>query len=479
MMKAFAEVPAASRVPERTVIARTLAYALSAAIACLWIADPDLWGHLRFGLDAIRDRGLSSGDPYSFTSDLPWINHEWLSEVAMAAAFSAARVPGLLALKILIVGSTFALLFWRAREAAVPAKWWILASAAVLSAPVAITMRPQLWTALLLAVITTTTHWSLPRRAVLWPIVFAVWANLHGGWIVGLGVVAAWIAGTALDTRDWPRMPRLVALYCLCAAATLLTPYGFEVWRFIGETVGVNRSDVAEWRPVWVEGAVLWLASLVLVALLARRAAWSWAAVLPVLMLGFGSAKVGRLGGLWVIVAVALLLPRWRTVIPSARFPPALTAIVAAVALLPSVFIVVNESRCVSVQGWRQPDLEAAGALQKASGRLMVPFDWGEFAIWHFGPELKVSFDGRRETVYSPRRIAEQHSLTSGDLAIAPFIQRERPEYVWVPRPQGDVLATHLAAAGYRADVTTAKSIILTRDDLSALTPSPLSGCFP
>jgi len=51
------------KVPEREVIARTLAYTLSGIVACLWTADPDLWGHLRFGLDAIRDRGLASIDP--------------------------------------------------------------------------------------------------------------------------------------------------------------------------------------------------------------------------------------------------------------------------------------------------------------------------------------------------------------------------------------------------------------------------------
>jgi hypothetical protein len=34
------------------------------------------------------------------------------------------------------------------------------------------------------------------------------------------------------------------------------------------------------------------------------------------------------------------------------------------------------------------------------SGNLAVHFDWGEYAIWHLAPALKVSVDGRRETVY-------------------------------------------------------------------------------
>ena len=109
----------------------------------------------------------------------------------------------------------------------------------------------------------------------------------------------------------------------------------------------------------------------------------------------------------------------------------------------------------------------------------MVPFGWGQYAIWHFGPRLKVSFDGRRETVYSAARIAEQHGLTSENSSILPFIQSKRPEYIWVPRPKGDNVANRLLMSGYRADITTQRSMILTRADLPALSPGSMSACFP
>jgi hypothetical protein len=466
------------RVSEGAVIARTFSLVLSGLIACWWTADPDLWGHLRFGLDAIRDRGLTSIDPYSFTSDQPWINHEWLSETAMGAAYLLGGIRGLLALKIVLVGGTFALLARHLRDASAPAKWWVLGVAAILSAPIATTMRPQLWTVLLLTVVSTTTHWSTTRQAMLWPLIFVFWANLHGGWIVGLGVIGVWTVGRILDTRDWGETRQLLCICLLCLAATLVTPYGLTLWTFIADTVALDRSDVSEWHPVWVEGATIWLGTLLFVMLLARRAFWSWAAMLPVLMLAIGSAKVGRLGGLWVICAVAFLLPRWSKAHALAPFPRGLVAVLIVLALIPSAFIAINQTRCLPIYGWRAPDFDAAGALSAVSGRLMVPFEWGEFAIWQFGPRLKVSFDGRRETVYSRQRIEEQHGLASGDLSIAPFIREQEPEYVWVPRPQGDKLAAHLASAGYRADITTAKSVILTRADLPALTAAPISGCL-
>ena len=62
-------------------------------------ADADLWGHLRFGLDILRDRRLTSIDPYSFTQDKPWVNHEWLSELLMGVAWHVGGAAGLIVLK--------------------------------------------------------------------------------------------------------------------------------------------------------------------------------------------------------------------------------------------------------------------------------------------------------------------------------------------------------------------------------------------
>ena len=70
-------------------------------LAKTW-ADPDLWGHVRFGGDILRD-GLTVVDPYSFTSDVPWVNHEWLAEIIMYGAWATGGSAGLIALKMAII----------------------------------------------------------------------------------------------------------------------------------------------------------------------------------------------------------------------------------------------------------------------------------------------------------------------------------------------------------------------------------------
>ncbi len=84
--------------------------------------------------------------------------------------------------------------------------------------------------------------------ARLWPLIpiFAVWANLHGGFIVGLGVlgISAVIVGlqelwaTRKITRAWS----IAAVTLGCALATLLNPFGLGV-RSTVMPFGVGPTD--------------------------------------------------------------------------------------------------------------------------------------------------------------------------------------------------------------------------------------------
>ena len=66
-------------------------------------ADPDLWGHLRFGLDMLASKSIHSADLYSFTADRAWINHEWLSELLMGIGYTGLGALGLNLLKLGVV----------------------------------------------------------------------------------------------------------------------------------------------------------------------------------------------------------------------------------------------------------------------------------------------------------------------------------------------------------------------------------------
>ena len=77
---------------------------------------------------------------------------------------------------------------------------------------------------------------------------------------------------------------------------------------------------------------------------------------------------------------------------------------------------------CLPIDDAWAPDRTAAAQLRGHTGRLWTAFDWGEYAIWQFGAGLRVSIDGRRETVYCMRR----HRLASGCRAWGPGRDRTR-----------------------------------------------------
>ncbi len=111
-----------------------IALVLAAFVCTLAKAEPDLWGHVRLSPDTLRDRRLVSIDPYWFTQDTPWVNHECLSEVTQAVAYRAAGVFGLIALKTIHFCAAVTLLAIGIRRAAEPYRR-LLFSAGIASRP--------------------------------------------------------------------------------------------------------------------------------------------------------------------------------------------------------------------------------------------------------------------------------------------------------------------------------------------------------
>jgi hypothetical protein len=451
------------------------ASALLFALASITIADPDLWGHLRFGGDILASRRIPLVDPYSFTQDRPWINHEWLSESAMAAAYGLGGVTGLTILKGTLVFSTL-LVVWRSlARSAVPVRLAVTGFVILGAGSVLAPMRPQLFSMLCFAMLARTLSIASARTRLWLPVLFALWANLHGGWIVGLGVTAAWALAAVVARRTDAIVWMLVA--ATSAAATLLTPYGVALWRFLWETVGFTR-DITEWQPLLSQPVMNWLPVAVAVAasivLLSHRGVLRRLEIGATLaLLAVCAIRVSRIGPIVVVCAAILLAPEMARRWPM-RSPIALDQAVdrraaagLGVAGIAAALAVASYSLtqiAVPAAPWTPP-LAAAQRLAGASGRLVTFFDWGEYAIWHFGPRLRVSMDGRRETIYSDRRLAEHDAIVSGTAEGLAALAEWQAEYVWLPASATTTKAW-LAGHGYRLDYEDADSFVAVRSDL-------------
>jgi hypothetical protein len=252
--------------------------------------------------------------------------------------------------------------------------------------------------------------------------------------------------------------------------------------------VRLARENITEWQPVWWEsvGAILWLLAVVWAVLAIRAASERRPQALAVVAaLAFASLRVNRLLPLFIPLSIVLLLPYVRQLSLAVRVWPKGRFIVdTAFICIGAVLLAWPVSAgCIQPRGSWVPDVEAARALAAArpAGRMATWFDWGEYAIWHFGPATKVSIDGRRETVYSEAQLQRQVAIAFGEPEGLDELARTAPEYVWLPMEHSARTRAWLTAHNYRIDVQTPLSFVAVRADHPRIEPvaGTSSACFP
>jgi hypothetical protein len=419
------------------------------------VADVDLWGHVLFGRDIVNQREIPVTDTYSFTSDRAWINHEWLAESIMYLSYRMMGPAGLVTLRLLtivmigvLVGASIG-----TEHFSQAGRDSLIMLGVILTLPRTQHVRPQLFSVVLFGVLLLIlTRADRGNRRALWlvPPLMAAWANLHGGWMVGLGAFGLWSACEFIRDARWAARAQTVMILALSVLATLVNPYGWGLWRFVWTTVGVGRADIEEWSPITKVSPgllALWLTAVLLAVWTAKRAgqARRWNYLFLVAVLGLLSFRVSRLDAFFGLAVVMLLQPRLlrgaharvstaptdRGIIRSAALP-------VLVAILTPMILWVARRPISCIEMDRLNWLPEGAAVEFARtnqlrGRMLTFFDWGEYAIWHLSPAVQVSIDGRRETVYSPSQI-DRHMRIYSDLATDAEIRNLDVDYVWLPR---------------------------------------------
>jgi hypothetical protein len=425
-----------------------LLYGLLVTFALGAIVDPDLPGHIRYGLDHMADGHLPLRDPYSYSvpPDAIWINHEWLFEIVQGWTFANLGMPGLIALQALVWGSAgliCLLLMRRACRDFVPtAVLYLLFAAAAFAS---ITIRPQLATFILYACLVAILELARGGRRwllALVPVIFLAWVNSHGGFLAGLCVLFAYaggLVGDAVLRRDaradlpepespesrWPLALAAVAASAGALAATFLNPYRTGLWAWLGDSLGRPRNNqITEWRTVDLDAqGILWLllVALTFAALLPaeRRRKTPLAHVFVLLGTAFVGVRHARHAPFFAMSALAFapaaLSELYRRLVPRPdedlepeqlkRFRWLYAAI-----LLPALIINVTLPNRDFLDLKMRPDGNSplpTGAYRymedhEVEGNMLVYFDWAQLVIWRFHPRVRVFYDGRFRTVYGP-----------------------------------------------------------------------------
>ena len=303
-------------------------------------------------------------------------------------------------------------------------------------------VRPQAFTFLVfLLVLIVLERADRGERRWLWfgPPLVAFAANLHGGVLASAGLFLLWLV---LSLSSVAFRERSLAAICaqpnraiifvgvITIAAIFFNPYGIQLLFFLLRTATVPRPEIGEWQPIAlmsVEGLVyVFFLALALTGLMFSRkerspvliTLFACTALLPLIasrhmpLFGLTCAILTghHVADVWDRTSPVLSMygnhesqSVWFT---AASFVIALGAIMAS---LPNF-------QCIRMDGRETFPVKAVALLKQsnAAGNIAVHFDWGEYVLWHLGPRIKVSIDGRRETVYSERSYAENLRFTGG-----------------------------------------------------------------
>lgn len=403
------------------------------ALSARPLIDPDFGWHLRSGLDLLKNLSVPKIDPYSYTAPhWPWVNHEWLADGIAALVYKFGGPFLLIAGFALLVGGAFLL---AASLNKLDFKYKVLAGLmAGLAALPILGVRMQMITLFGMALVL----WALYRfrskeiKTLWWLIpIFWLWANLHGGFLMGLLILAVFFTAEGLKyliQKWWPKFYLRLRISELSLAApqlrhllivglgsglvTLINPYGWGLYYDFYKlfTTPFATASIAEWQPVILsnigaQNYTFYISALLFLLLLTYRKVeptrwllmgvffylsllyWRNLPFFMIISVGFLAETIYRhthlvfddiMRNRYVLLAI--------TVVVAGIMAQWISDVVPKTLNLDATFRAVGYP--IAAVRWAQANLDKIGT------RLFNEYGHGGFLIWQF-PEQKVFIDGR------------------------------------------------------------------------------------
>ena len=385
----------------------------------VFAVDPDLWWHIKVGQNILATHRWPTTDPFSFTvAGAPWIAYEWLGDVLIGAVAKYGGLLGLVVLLMVLANAVILALYAYTTMRSGNSKAGFLASGLLCSLAFAsFNLRPQMLGYLfLILVLIALERFRQGKPRALWflPPLFLVWINMHGSWVIGLGVIfVVWASGLvefhfgSIEAKRWSPAERLRLefIFLLCLAAIPFTPYGTRLAAYpftVASTLPLNVGNILEWQPMPfnILGGKMFLA-VVLAFFLAQmvfRLTWRAAEV----VLFFGGVAMACLHVRFLLLFVpffaplfATLLARWLPPYDRKKDHYVLNAILMTVVIAAMVKYFPTRAGVEKIVAQTFP-VRAVEYLRQhpVPGPMYNTYGYGGYLIWML-PEQKVFIDGR------------------------------------------------------------------------------------
>ncbi|TMJ21315.1 MAG: hypothetical protein E6G93_10470 [Alphaproteobacteria bacterium] len=222
------------------------------------LIDPDTMWQVTLGQWILDHRAVPETDVYSFTMrGESWISTQWLAQAIYAKAYGISGWSGPVVVAASAIAATFTLLaVFLSRRLSESTTLVFIAAALALTMP-HLLARPHVlampvmvaWFAGLIAAADrrdAPSYWLVP--------LMALWANLHGGFVFGLVLIAPVALDALLGAEAAQRKPlalRWAAFALAALLASCATPYGWNSLLASRKILALGNALplIMEWRP--------------------------------------------------------------------------------------------------------------------------------------------------------------------------------------------------------------------------------------
>lgn len=390
----------------------------------------DLPRHLRQGLFMLETGHLLHDYPFSYTvpAGKPFLGFEYGSQLVLAAVYRCAGLAGVAIFTATAIATALALVTrFLLRRGTDPLLAVAVSLAAAALTAIHWAARPHLFTFIGIALLLPVLEYQRAPRPWLVAAGFAVWANLHGGFLFGFLLLAAYATGEWLESHASPgeaplwRARARAHVICLAAGAVgaLATPFGVTLYghliAFFGSSYLADHTDEFLSPDFHTTAAKPFLLVILgisaALALSPRRPEWPrFLALLGTVAAGLVSLRNMPFVGLAGLPLIVLALDRaWRTLPLVVRmrafvahvFDGGRTGVYVGVTTALLLLLALNRGRAGGQQlvtdrfnpATYPVEAVARARAARLDGRLFNEFPWGGFVLYAW-PEQRVFIDG-------------------------------------------------------------------------------------
>lgn len=406
--------------------------------------DTDFWWHVKVGAYIASHHLVPAHDFFTFTFvGHSWTDHEWLSELILYGSVSVASLWGPVILFAAVICATFALVYVQVVQRGVNRILSLFTvAAAFICSSASWGPRIQMLSLFLLSLYALLLYrFSLTRdRRLLaaFPLLMLPWANLHGGFVLGLVILGVTLVGEWLNrlSKHPEALPAgdikaLAVALLATAAATIVNPNGLRQilypLTFVLPNAYTNLIEESAspnfHMPVMMVFEALLL--LLIASALVSRARVNWTHVLLIVAFTHLALTQVRNVPLWAVVVaplVAVYLQNATSVVreqfaaPAYRrrpvSPRAAAILNAVLLLLVAVAYAGEATHFVNAKTLHQAEAQnyPMGAIaymrdHRLPPHVFVSYAWGGYLLYHLYPRYRDFMDSRADTLFDDRML--------------------------------------------------------------------------